>query len=286
MEFEFFKYADDISHEWNTFVMEAKNGSIHQISVWKNFQERIPGRGPILGFGARDSKNKEILATVFCIKMATELLDTFWWYSPRGPVFDLVKSADAGKFLIEEVGKMLRKTDGIFWRFDPYLPPEFKLSGIQTQITIQDYQPTDTLMLDLTKSDEQLLSEMKRKGRYNVNLANRKGIQIITIPDGKFSEEDLDDFWRLNLETTGRDEFSGHEKSYYEHFLRELKKYAVLFFAEYEGKRIAAAISTFCEEKAIYYFGASTSDSNYRNLMAPYLLQWEMIRRPCWQRDC
>ena len=131
--------------------------------------------------------------------------------------------------------------------------------------------------LDLTKSNEELLAEMKRKGRYNIKLAEKRGVKFREILPDEMTEQDLEDFYRLNLETTGRDGFSGHQKDYYRHFLKSLNKYAVLFFAEFEGKRIATAISTFCGDKAIYYFGASTSDKQYRNLMAPYGLQWFMI---------
>ncbi|NJP03840.1 peptidoglycan bridge formation glycyltransferase FemA/FemB family protein, partial [Candidatus Gracilibacteria bacterium] len=154
-----------------------------------------------------------------------------------------------------------------------------------TQKATQNYQPTDTLMLDLTKTDETLLAEMKRKGRYNITLSQKKGVTFSHITGKEFSEKSateqaelINEFWRLNTETTSRDGFSGHQKEYYEHFLTQLPDYAVLFFAEYEGKKIATAISTFCGDKAIYYFGASTSDPEYRNLMAPYGLQWEMIQ--------
>jgi lipid II:glycine glycyltransferase (peptidoglycan interpeptide bridge formation enzyme) len=51
----------------------------------------------------------------------------------------------------------------------------------------------------------------------------------------------------------------------------------VIFFAEKDGVKITTAISTFCGDKAIYYFGASTSNREYRNLMAPYGLQWFMV---------
>ena len=276
--FEFFFFSDANKEAWDYFVKKSPLGSLHQISDWKNFQEKIPGRGPDLGFGVRDANTGEILATTFCVRMSMGLFGKYWWYSARGPVFIEGGEEKAVQFLLENVKKELKKIGGIFWRFDPYVTNRNFIKTISTQPATQDYQPTDTLEIDLTKSNEQLLAEMKRKGRYNINLAQRKGVTIVAIEKGAFTPQDLDDFWKLNNETTSRDKFSGHEKSYYRHLLETLDDYAVLFFAEFEGRRIATAISTFCAEKAIYYFGASSSDPEMRNLMAPYLLQWEMMQ--------
>ena len=277
-----------MSHEWDDFVRTSKRGSIHQLSVWKPFQETIAGRGPVKGWGMRNTAGK-IIATTFAVQMDTGFRGKKWWYSARGPVFDDEKH---GQNLIEHVAEELKKESGIFWRFDPYVTLQAAVStGLslrknRVRTCAQNYQPTDTLILDLTKSDQQLLSEMKRKGRYNISLAERKGVKCIRIAGQNVSGQDLDDFWRLNGETTDRDAFSGHEKKYYHHFLTLLAPYADLFFAQAEdGTRIASAISTFAGNKAIYYFGASTSNPEYRNLMAPYLLQWTMIQE-AKNRNC
>lgn len=280
--FEFLSSPDIQKEEWDDFVKNSPYGSIHQISAWEKFQRTIPGRSIVRGFGVRDTKTKKILAVTFCVRMDTGFLKKYWWYSARGPVFDPINEheREAGIFLIQKISESLKREGGMFWRFDPYFTKEeyASLHLANAKITTQNYQPTDTLVIDLSKTNEQLLAEMKRKGRYNIKLAQEKGVRVSAIENGKFSQQDLDDFWRLNTETTSRDSFSGHEKKYYGSFLRELKNYAVLFFAEFEGVRIATAIFTFYADKAIYYFGASTSDERFRPLMAPYLLQWEMMQ--------
>jgi lipid II:glycine glycyltransferase (peptidoglycan interpeptide bridge formation enzyme) len=285
-----FEFEKKHADEWDAFVLNSPAGSIHQISDWAPFQETITGRGPVKGWGVRDAKG-QIQATVLCVWMDTGFRGKKWVYSPRGPVFDMHKNQKAGQFLIQSVSEKLKESGAMFWRLDPYIKPGFWIQlqklepGLALKTSIQNYQPTDTLILDLTKSDEILLSEMKRKGRYNINLAQKKGITFPHITGREFAATNalkrgqiLDEFWGLNAETTSRDGFSGHQKVYYEQFLEKLPEYAVLFFAEFEGKKIATAISTFCGDKAIYYFGASTSDPEYRNLMAPYGLQWEMIQ--------
>jgi len=271
--FECFSFSESNKCEWDDFVKNNPFGSVHQISDWKDFQETIPGRGPDIGFGVRNKETGEILATTFCVRMETGISGKFWWYSARGPVFDSKTQCEAGQFLIEQVQKELKKFGGLFWRLDPYFSFPLK-----SWTATQDYQPPNTLEIDLTKPNDVLLAEMKRKGRYNIRLAQKKGLNIVSLQGDQITPQDIDDFWGLNNETTTRDRFSAHEKSYYRNLLEKLDGYAVLFFAEFEGRRIATAISTFCADKAIYYFGASSSDPEVRNLMAPYLLQWEMMQ--------
>lgn len=79
------------------------------------------------------------------------------------------------------------------------------------------------------------------------------------------------------IETISRDKFLWNTFSYYKTFLEKLD-FSKLFFAEFEGKIISAGIFTYFDEVAIYYYWASTSEKKYRNLMAPYLLQWEAIK--------
>ncbi len=279
MSLKLFEYTDTVREKWDNFVLSCSLGSIHQISDWKKFQESIPGRGEVLGFGVQ--KNGKILATTFCVRMETGFLKKFWYYSARGPVFEM-KNHDAAKFLIKNVSKKLSEKNGIFWRFDPYLPQTScqEKCGCSNLIkpATQDYQPTDTLEINLTLSEDEILKQMKRRGRNGINKSTKRGVKIEIIENGKFSKQDLKNFYNLNLETTSRDKFSGHGIEYYQKFLSKLKNHAVLFFATFEGKYIASAISTFCGDKAIYYFGASTSDRELNKLKAPTLLQWKMMK--------
>jgi lipid II:glycine glycyltransferase (peptidoglycan interpeptide bridge formation enzyme) len=286
MNFEFFEFDRNCHKEWDDFMLKTKNGSVHQISTWKKFQQKIPGRENVFGFGVRE--NGKIVAATFCVFFEIDVLKKFFkkrnfgfFYSARGPVFNM-ENKDAGKFLIEEIAKILPKKikDSLFWRFDPAITEtDYEVLNLQkVKPATKNFQPTDTLEINLKKSDDEILAEMKRKGRYNINLARKKRVKIEIFEKGSFGKQEIGDFWKLNVETTSRDEFFGHDKEYYENFLRTLEDNAVLFFATFEGERITSAISTFFGKNAIYYFGASTSQKKYRNLMAPYLLQWEMMQ--------
>ena len=135
-----------------------------------------------------------------------------------------------------------------------------------------------TAIIDLEKSEDEILADMKQKWRYNIRLAEKKWVEIY---EAEKTDENIKIFYDLMNETTSRDWFFWNKFDYYKIFLEELD-FAKLLFAEYKGKIISAWIFTYFWKEAIYYYWASTSDKNFRNLMAPYLLQWEAIKIWKW----
>jgi len=131
--------------------------------------------------------------------------------------------------------------------------------------------PPYTCVIDLEKTEEEILGNMKPKGRYNIRLARKKWV---TVKKVEKTEKNIQKYFEIMQETTSRDNFSGNTKKYYETFLTSLNK-SELFFAYFEEKIIAGGIFVFWKKTALYYYGASSN--SYRNLMAPYLLQWEAI---------
>ncbi len=152
-------------------------------------------------------------------------------------------------------------------------------TGLTTRPVLQGFKnsyykkfiPPYTVLIDLEKSEEEILASMKPKGRYNIRLAEKKWVVVEQV-DKHIGN--IKKFFDLMQETTGRDNFSGNTLEYYKKFLETLEN-SQLFFAYFEKKVIAWGIFITSEDTMIYYYGASSSE--YRNVMAPYLLQWKVI---------
>lgn len=136
-----------------------------------------------------------------------------------------------------------------------------------------DMQPRETFVMDISKSEEELLVQMKAKTRYNVRLAEKKGVRIFMTREKKYR----DIFLTLIEATAKRQNILPHPKSYYEKMIDAFSEEKLtLFVAEYEGVVLAANFVLFAGDTATYLHGG-TSDA-HREVMAPVLLQWEQMR--------
>ena len=136
-----------------------------------------------------------------------------------------------------------------------------------------DMQPRETFVVDISKSEEELLVQMKAKTRYNVRLAEKKGVRIFMTREKKYQ----DIFLTLIEATVKRQNILPHPKSYYEKMIAVFsEERLMLFVAEYEGVVLAANLVLFAGDTATYLHGG-TSDT-HREVMAPVLLQWEQMR--------
>jgi lipid II:glycine glycyltransferase (peptidoglycan interpeptide bridge formation enzyme) len=136
----------------------------------------------------------------------------------------------------------------------------------------KDTQPTHNWVLDINKSDDQLLAGMKSKHRYNLNLGIKKGV---TVREG--NRQDILTVYKLLLETANRNAFRLHPQNYYWEMFDNLgPKHIKIFLAEYDGKPLAGLFMTMFAAQAIYLHGGTSQI--HKEVMAPYVLHWEAMR--------
>lgn len=204
---------------------------------------------------------------------------------PELPPTDVGVPEKIGLFL-DEVARIADVEQSLFLRIDRVEPAKAVLPQdvlAKCGRIGHSLQPQQTSILDLSKSENELLGAMHEKTRYNIRLAEKKGVEIKKVLR-QSAKEDFEIFWSLLTETARRDAFHTHTRAHYEmlaetksaHFSNEL------FFAEHEGKAISAAMVNFYQPisgvpgVATYLHGASTDSA--RNVMAPYALHWYIAR--------
>jgi peptidoglycan pentaglycine glycine transferase (the first glycine) len=130
----------------------------------------------------------------------------------------------------------------------------------------------DTRWIDLRPAEEGILAQMKPKGRYNIGVARRHGVSIVEDT----SEQGLKDFLAIYEETAARQGMTPKPRDYFEMLVSVPAPRCALFFAEYQGRRIATALVIYFGHRATYFFGGSRELD--RHVMAPYLLHFEIMR--------
>lgn len=131
-----------------------------------------------------------------------------------------------------------------------------------------------TFYLDLQKTEEKLFEEMKPKTRYNIRLAERKGVKIVEDS----TDAGLEEYLRILAITTERQKFYAHNAEYYKTMWHTFAgtKMLRIFKAIYEGKTLVVWMM-FMHNNMLYYpYGASTNE--HREVMASNLMMWRMIQ--------
>lgn len=250
----------------NNFVGGQPHAQFLQSWQWGEFQEKVSGQ--VWRLGVLD--NNELVASA---KVITKNLPMGkkYFYCGRGPVVAVgADERQAVEPLFKEIEKLAGQAGIMFLRFDPL--NELQVISYKSRIIkTLNVQPGKTLVLDLTKTEDELLRQMHQKTRYNINLAVKKGVKIVRGDKTRFEE-----FWSLLDQTSGRDKFRPHGRDYYKTMIGMENGLVKLFFADYQGKPIAAALVCFFGDTATYLHGGSADED--RNVMAPYLLQWYSVK--------
>ena len=190
-------------------------------------------------------------------------------YFPKGPA--------PTKQMIDSLADLGKQKKAIFIQLEPNV---HTLSTVHFPLSTS-FRPSHhplfakyTFVLDLTKSEEELLAAMHPKTRYNIRVAQKHGVVI----KEDNSDHAFKEYLRLSEETTVRQGFFAHNRTYHEHMWQSLHKagIATLWTATLKGKTLAAWI-IFAFGDTIYYpYGASIRYQS--NVMAPNLLLWEIAR--------
>lgn len=263
---------------FDDFIARFDTGDLLQSFEWGELKGR-GGWEPVRVLAERDG---EIVAAASLLKRALPRTKRCIMYAPRGPVLD---TRDAQ--LVREFTAYLKKTaiahGAILLKIDPPVPVEDTVSDANLRsvgfrmLTSEGFggtQPKCVMQLDLDKPIDEVMGSFKEKWRYNIRLAERKGVTV----NIDCARDDLPTFYTLLKETAERDGFLVRNQKSFEDMWDLLVPagYMRVALTYFEGKPVAGAIAYLFGDKAMYTYGASSNE--HRNVMPNHLMQWRLIQ--------
>jgi peptidoglycan pentaglycine glycine transferase (the first glycine) len=223
-------------------------------------------------------------------------------YSPKGPLLDWSNESLRNRVL-NDLQSFAKKQSAIFLKMDPDVVlatgvpggaddlPDPTGQALLSELDRRGWryssdqiQFRNTVLIDLTPSEEELLARMKQKTRYNIRLAGKKGV-VLRVG----TQMDFPLLYRMYAETSVRDGFVIRDEGYYrtvwQTFMQEnvetLKRSSLPtcepLIAEVDGEPVAAIFVFYFTGRAYYVYGMSRDV--HREKMPTYLLQWEAMKR-------
>ncbi len=261
----------DDKNEWEDFLSHHQEANFLQSWYWGEFYNNLGNKIQRTGFYYDNKLIGVMLSIVENAKRGRYLT------VPGGPIIDWTNSQLAKSFVVE-IKKIAYINSCVFIRVRPQLVLNnfsknlFKNNGfvnapmhLHAQLTRQ---------LDITKSGDDLLKNMRKATRYEIKKAQKEGIKIIT----SYDESQIKNFYELQLQTAIRQNFVPFSYKYlYEQFkVFAQEDKALLYSAYFKEKLLAQAFIIFYGKEGVYHYGASTDEG--RNYPGAYLIQWETIQ--------
>lgn len=264
----------DDPRSWNDFVTSTSRPHFQQSWQWGEVASALGARPVRLM--ALCGRQPVAAAQIFVTPIGR--IAQRYLYVPRGPAACQASVETLGP-LFDAARGLGHETSAIGLKIEPNAEASdrdwrWALAALGLRPSYPPSQPRSTWVLDIVPDDD-LLAGMKQKTRYNLRLAARKGVEVHEV-----GPEELDAFYDLYAETARRDDFTIHSRPVYRRLVEAFAENFRMLFARL-GDELLAAVTVIRFGRTCWYLHGASSNA-HRNLMAPYLLQWEAIR---WARD-
>jgi lipid II:glycine glycyltransferase (peptidoglycan interpeptide bridge formation enzyme) len=253
--------------------------SFLQTQDWLDFQKSIGRKAWRFDLPAQAGDGSKIVANIIRHDLP---FGKSYLYVPHGPEIHLDQISGGLKNELESffahIRQKAKEQNAIFVKFEPLQDSIVELIyGAGLKKSSKEIQAPKSVVVDVDKSDEELLAAMHHKTRYNIKVAEKHDIKV-------GPSTDIDTFIKLLKKTADRQKFHTHPDNYYrklyEFFKDNNTLRSGLVFATHNDKPIAGGLYLVYDETCYYLHGGS--DHEYRQYMAPYALHWEGIK---WARQ-
>ena len=274
---------DNSQSQYIAFCDSINHSGVWHYPDWVKFQ-LASGRGKAAcNFAIVDDDNRIIAGGSYIVQHSSFGIN--FAYVPAGLLYSRIDDEVYSCF-VDGLSELSKKYGTVFTQLDSITPINEEYSKIINSAKNHKLNeklpiPAWTNIIDLSMTEDEILTQMKPKGRYNIKLAEKKGVRIEVRP-----KEEVETFYELLKATTERDHFRPNPLQYYKDMLANIPD-SLLMFALHEDDILCGGIFTYTANQGLYYYGASSNVK--RNLMAPYLLQWtallEAKKRGCKYYD-
>lgn len=268
-------------NEWNTALVSIPYAHVLQAWAWGEIKARHGWSAQRIVF----SENNSICAVAQILRRPLPRTPFGVLYVPKGPALN-VENAELFARVLHELENVARQQRAIFIKVDPDIRITQNAAHVLAQrgwhVSNEQIQFHNTVTLDLTHSESEILAAMKPKWRYNIRLAEKRGVRIEKGNEEKKENKGNEGNWRVFYEmyeeTSTRDGFLIRPFEYYRDVWETMLNagQAKLFFARVNDETIASIILFLFGKRAWYFYGASRN--THRDLMPNHLLQWEAMR--------
>jgi peptidoglycan pentaglycine glycine transferase (the first glycine) len=265
--------------EWDAFVATHPNGSLLQTTNWARLKNRFGWQSQRVWL----RRDGQLVAGAQMLIRPAALGLIRVAYIPHGPLVHW-KDEEQLSVLLNQIDHAvyseragLLKMEPLLWQASTSQEAWRDLCRREDLLAdAETIQPPRTVMVDLRPPEEEVLARMKQKTRYNIRLADKKGVTV-----RKGTAADIPVFNQLMLSTGRRNTFGIHEPRYYATaFDLFSPDHVALWLAEYQGKPLAAIMVFVNGQRAAYLYGASSDEERQR--MPNYAVQWASMR---WAKE-
>ncbi len=259
--------------EWNRSLLQLPDAHVLQSWEWGEFKAKYGWTSTRVLFDD-DAETGLPRAAAQILRRPLPHTPFGVIYVPKGPVVDF-RNAQLVAATLASLEQIARQQNAFFIKIDPDVESTAltALTARGWRASREQIQFRNTVLLDLTPTEDQLLAAMRPKTRYNIRLAIKRGV---CVEPGE--PDDLFLFYEMYAETGARDGFLIRKFPYYRDawgaFMQEGR--ARMLLARVGGQTVAGLILFVFGKRAWYFYGASRNA--HRELMPNHLLQWEAIR--------
>lgn len=256
---------------WESFLTSRLEANFLQSWNWSTFHQKLGKKTFTLGLFDGEVQIGAALSVKEEAKRGTYLTVA------GGPLLDW-NNLEHLEVMFSAL-KALAKQEGCqFIRIRPQEVDSVELRQTAARLGLQEspmHLTADlTLQLDLTKSEDEILADMRKNTRYEVRRVEKLGVEVRQSED----PAEIQQFYDQQLDVAKRHNFVPFSYQFlHEQFVTFAEDHqARLFHAYHEGKLLATAFILFYHQEAVYHYGVSTADND--RLPGSYACQWEAIK--------